>query len=218
MHDFGEVGGSYFLLMEYVDGVSLRERLEARDLDASDVLEIVPQVCAGLQYAHEHGVVHRDIEPENILLDDRGRVKIADFGLARILEGKPPALTRKTQVMGTPHSMAPEQVNRPLEVDHRADIHSLGVVLYEMLTSELPAGRFAPPSARCAASAGFDPVVLEELGREPAERRREPTSSQKKRSESLVLPTKHSAGSSANDSPPSRSASSPGFADERGAG
>ena len=170
VYDFGEVEGSYFLLMEYVDGVSLRERLEADDLDGSDVLEIVPQICAGLQYAHEHGVVHRDIKPENILLDDRGMVKIADFGLAKIFEGKTAALTRKTQVMGTPHYMAPEQVNRPLEVDHRADIYSLGVVLYEMLTSELPVGRFAPPSARSPESAGFDPVVLKALEREPVDR------------------------------------------------
>ena len=170
VHDFGERDGCFYLLMEYVDGVSLRERLEARDLDAQDVLEIIPRVCEGLQYAHEAGVVHRDIKPENLLLSQDGRVKIADFGLAKLMQLGGPALTRRTQVMGTPHYMAPEQVNRPLEVDHRADIYSLGVVLYEMLTTKLPIGRFALPSQLAHSSDSFDPVVSRALEQEPTAR------------------------------------------------
>src|SRR5207245_5451660 len=103
-----------------------------------------PPICEALQYAHDEGIVHRDIKPENILVDKKGRVKIADFGLAKLLGRKPEVytLTGPWQVMGTPHYMAPEQMEKPLAVDHRADIYSLGVVLYEMLTGELRLGRF----------------------------------------------------------------------------
>ncbi len=112
-------------------------------------LRIVPQTCEALQYAHEEGIVHRDIKPESILLDRRGNVKIADFGLAKLLGTISPdsARTGSHQVMGTLRYMAPEQLEKPLTVDHRADIYSLGVVFYEMLTGELPLGRFDPPQS-----------------------------------------------------------------------
>jgi hypothetical protein len=135
-------------------------------------LAIVPQICDALQYAHDQGVVHRDIKPENILLDRSGRVKIADFGLAKML-GKGPddfTLTRSQQVMGTPRYMAPEQIEKPLMVDHRADIYSLGVVLYEMLTGELPLGRFVPPSHKVQLDVRIDEVVLRALEKEPERR------------------------------------------------
>src|SRR5579875_1233382 len=148
----------YYLLMEYVDGTNLREVIRHGQLAPKEALVIVPQICEALQYAHDQGVVHRDIKPENILLDRQGRVKIADFGLAKIA-GQVPAgeaagvrqpftLTATGQVMGTPHYMAPEQLRGTHEVDHRADIYSLGVVFYEMLTSELPMGKFEPPSRK----------------------------------------------------------------------
>ena len=85
VHDFGEAGGLYYLIMEFVDGVNLRQLLRAGQLQPRQALAIVPQVCDALQYAHEEGIVHRDIKPENILLDKRGRVKIADFGLAKLM-------------------------------------------------------------------------------------------------------------------------------------
>src|SRR3954463_9878506 len=85
VHDFGQGEGQYYFLMEYVDGVNLRRMLQSGNLSAGEALGIVPQVCDALQYAHEEGIVHRDIKPENILIDRRGRVKIADFGLAKIL-------------------------------------------------------------------------------------------------------------------------------------
>ncbi len=150
VYDFGESDGRFYLLMEFVDGVNLRHLLRDRRLKPEEALQIVPQICEALQYAHDHGVIHRDIKPENILLDKKGHVKIADFGLAKLLGPKAAdsALTGSQQIMGTPHYMAPEQMERPLAVDHRADIYSLGVVFYEMLTGGLPLGRFAPPSQK----------------------------------------------------------------------
>ena len=170
--DSGKAGGFFYLVMEYVDGVNLRQAIATRDLTPADALEVVPQVCDALQYAHDAGVVHRDIKPENILLDGRGRVKIADFGLAKLL-GRTPieiSLTATHQVLGTFRYMAPEQIERPMSVDHRADIYSLGVVLYELLTGELPLGRFAPPSERGTVDARLDEVVLRALEHEPGRR------------------------------------------------
>ena len=173
VHDFGERKGMYFLLMEYVDGAHLRELLTQRKLSPTEALKLVPDICSGLEYAHEQGIVHRDIKPENILVTHSGHAKIVDFGLVRVVgqeEATDWRLTRASQVMGTPQYMAPEQLNRPREVDHRADIYSLGVVLYEMLTAELPLGRFALPSERVQVDVRLDDVVLKALQREPEKR------------------------------------------------
>jgi predicted Ser/Thr protein kinase len=193
VYDFGETtapphaepgasatGKLYYLLMEYVDGTNLRQVIQQGQLKPEEALAIVPQICEALQYAHDRGVVHRDIKPENILLDRQGRVKIADFGLAKIA-GQPPAgeaavvgkawtLTATGQVMGTPHYMAPEQLRGTHEVDHRADIYSLGVVFYEMLTSELPIGKFEPPSRKIQVDVRLDEVVLRALESNPERR------------------------------------------------
>jgi len=172
VHEFGEAGGLHYLLMEFVDGANLRQLQRAGQLSPREALQIVPQICDALQYAHDEGVVHRDIKPENVLIDRKGRVKIADFGLAKILgvDAETLRLTVEGHVMGTPHYMAPEQVEHPLDVDHRADIYSLGVVFYEMLTGELPLGKFAPPSSRVRGmklDVRLDEVVLRALEKEP---------------------------------------------------
>ena len=171
IYDFGQANGLYYFLMEYVDGVNLRQMLRANRLSPREALAIIPQVCDALQYAHDQGVVHRDIKPENLLIDRKGRVRIADFGLAKLIGGVADAqLTQTQHVMGTPHYMAPEQFEKPTEVDHRADIYSLGVVLYEMLTGELPLGRFAPPSQKVQVDVRLDEVVLKTLEKEPGRR------------------------------------------------
>jgi hypothetical protein len=141
-------------------------------LSPREALQIVPQICEALQYAHDEGIVHRDIKPENVLLDKKGRVKIADFGLAKILGREPQDfhLTGVGQVMGTPNYMAPEQVEHPQAVDHRADIYSLGVVFYEMLTGELPLGKFALPSRKVQVDVRLDEVVMHTLEKEPERR------------------------------------------------
>jgi murein DD-endopeptidase MepM/ murein hydrolase activator NlpD len=179
VHDFGQVSLAStpdprplnYFLMEYVDGPNLRQLEQAGKLTPREALQIVPQICTALQFAHDEGVVHRDIKPENVLLDKKGRVKIADFGLAKILGQETDfRLTGARDVMGTPHYMAPEQVEKPQEVDHRADIYSLGVVFYEMLTGELPLGRFEPPSHRAQVDIRLDEVVLRSLEKSPERR------------------------------------------------
>jgi tRNA A-37 threonylcarbamoyl transferase component Bud32 len=180
IHDFGEAGPStgsgatlYYLVMEYVDGASLRELMQAGRLSPAEALALVPQICKALQYAHDSGVVHRDIKPENILLDRSGTVKIADFGLAKLLEpdgAEGVSLTATGATMGTPAYMAPEQIEHPLEVDHRADIYAVGVVFYEMLTGELPLGRFDPPSSKVRVDVRLDRVVLRALEKERTRR------------------------------------------------
>ena len=169
VHDFGETNDVYYFIMEYVDGINLRQMLHGGKLGPRQALEIVPAVCDALQYAHDKGIVHRDIKPENILVDTDGQVKIADFGLAKLLDKntKMPSLTQANQVMGTLHYMAPEQFERPLDVDHRADIYSLGVVIYELLTGELPLGRFAPPSSKSQVGPRLDQIVMQTLEKEP---------------------------------------------------
>jgi serine/threonine protein kinase len=175
VHDFGKAGPLHYLVMEFVDGANLREVEHAGKLSPEQALAIVPQICEALQFAHNEGIVHRDIKPENLLLDKRGRVKITDFGIAKII-GQPAgkaALTGAKDVVGTPHYMAPEQIERPQAVDHRADIYSLGVVFYEMLTGELPLGKFAPPSSRMGGiqvDVRLDEVVLHTLEKEPERR------------------------------------------------
>ena len=173
VYDFGHSPeGLYFFIMEFVEGTDLRQVLSSKQLSPAEALAVVPQICAALQFAHDEGIVHRDIKPENILLDTKGRVKIADFGLARLMNQTEIAftLTQADQRMGTPHYMAPEQIEHPHQVDHRADIYSLGVVFYEMLTGELPIGRFDPPSQRVRMDVHLDDVVLHTLEKAPDRR------------------------------------------------
>jgi serine/threonine protein kinase len=179
IHDFGETEGLYYLVMEFVDGVNLRDLLREGKLEPKQALAIVPEICDALQFAHDHGIIHRDIKPENILLDRLGRVKVADFGLAKLIgsrnetargterAGESPGLTEAGKIMGTPSYMAPEQTTDPDAVDHRADIYALGVVFYQMLTGELPGKNFEAPSRKVQIDVRLDEVVLRALERNP---------------------------------------------------
>ncbi len=173
--EFGNVEDVYYFLMEFVDGSTLRDVVRAGQLAPEHALTIVPHLCDALQYAHDQGFVHRDIKPENILMAKDGAVKIADFGLSRIVGNEnqatqQTALTQAHQVLGTPRYMAPEQFEGSHRVDHRADIYSLGVVFYEMLTGELPIGRFEAPSQKVHIDVRLDEVVLRTLEKEPRRR------------------------------------------------
>jgi uncharacterized membrane protein YhaH (DUF805 family) len=170
--DFGQAGDLFYLIMEFVDGANLRQMIASKQITPDAALSIVPKVCEALQFAHDEGIFHRDIKPENILIDKKGRVKIADFGLAKLVDDQTAdhSLTGTHQVMGTPRYMAPEQFENTKSVDHRADIYSLGVVFYEMLTGEIPMGRFAVPSKKVQVDVRIDEVVLKSLEREPSQR------------------------------------------------
>jgi predicted Ser/Thr protein kinase len=172
VYDFGRTDEFFYFIMEFVDGANLRTLIRDGHLEPAQALKIVPQICEALQFAHDEGIVHRDIKPENILIDKRGRVKIADFGLAKLLGRSPEelSLTGTGQLMGTLGYMAPEQLQQAHSVDHRADIYSLGVVFYEMLTGKLPIGRFDPPSKRVQVDMRLDEIVLKSLETEPGRR------------------------------------------------
>ena len=156
VYDFGEVSGMLYIIMEYVPGKSLFHSAHGMAVDPTEVVRLVTGICHGLAHAHEHGIIHRDIKPSNILLDLEARPKIGDFGLARntgqtVQEGE--------EIFGTPHYTAPEVVNAPQKVDHRADIFSLGVLLHELLTGHLPADDPRPPSAIALCDPRFDAIV-----------------------------------------------------------
>ncbi|HLE55976.1 MAG TPA: protein kinase, partial [Rhodothermia bacterium] len=135
VYEIGEHGGQIFIAMEYVEGRTMKRVLELEPLPMKNVLDIAIQVCEGLAAAHEHGIVHRDIKSENIMVTTKGQAKITDFGLAKIRGAT--KLTRAGSTLGTAAYMSPEQA-RAEEVDHRSDIFSFGVVLYELLTGRLP--------------------------------------------------------------------------------
>lgn len=184
IHDFGDVplhgmdsdsdeaGRIYYFVMEYVEGANLRQLIDAGHMHTDQSLAIVSQICDALQFAHDEHVVHRDIKPENILIDVKGRVKIADFGLAKLAARNVDqfTLTGTHQVMGTPRYMAPEQMQGSHLVDHRADIYALGVVFFEMLTGQVPVGNFDLPSRIAGVHTKLDHVVLQALATEPDRR------------------------------------------------
>lgn len=195
IHEFGKTTASaqplYFILMEFVDGVNLAQLMKADRISPHEALAIVPQICDALQFAHDQGIVHRDIKPENILLDRLGRVKVADFGIAKVVgnvgtahvtedvasvhdrphsTGQEPLFTLGEKIIGTPQYMAPEQINHPADVDHRADIYALGVVFYQMLTGELPGKDLQAPSRKVHIDVRLDEMVLRALDRDPERR------------------------------------------------
>ncbi|MGD1084277.1 MAG: protein kinase, partial [Verrucomicrobiota bacterium] len=214
IYDFGRAGGFYFLLMEFVDGVNLRQLLRARKFTPEEALAVVPPLCDALQFAHDRGIVHRDIKPENLLLNKQGRVKVADFGIAKMLGGgdggagpglSGPAVasaeTTTQSTVGTPGYSAPEQKSDPQRVDSRADIYSLGVVFYEMLTGELPGKRLEPPSKKVQIDVRLDEVVLRALEKTP-ELRWQTAAQMRKRVETIAC-------TSSDPSPPNEKVSTP---------
>jgi HAMP domain-containing protein len=169
-YDYGEAEGVYFISMECVRGYTLAELLsEAPDhrLAPRVALGISRQICRGLQAAHEQGIIHRDIKPQNVLIDHKGEVKLMDFGIARVAEAKE-GMTQAGLIVGTPHYMSPEQVQGK-KLDPRSDVYSMGVLMYEMVVGAKP---FAAPSLTAVLTAHVmeipKPPIEErpEIGRE----------------------------------------------------
>ena len=147
VHDLGEDPGRgfRFFTMEYIEGQTLNRLLKERGgkLPVDEALDITRQLCDALEYAHQH-TVHRDLKPQNVMVQPDGRIKVLDFGLAKLMS--PGRMARSSMALGTAYYQAPEQSVHLGELDQRADIYSLGVLLYQMLTGEIPVGRFGPPS------------------------------------------------------------------------
>jgi|APLak6261679142_1056127.scaffolds.fasta_scaffold00040_56 hypothetical protein len=174
--DRGKAGDTYYLVMEFVDGPSLREKMRDPDFDANRALITMLLVTRAIEYAHGRGVIHRDLKPENILFDEQagGIPKVTDFGLAGLDESFGPQQRNLTQThvsMGTASYMAPEQAVDAKSAGPRADLYSLGVMLYEMLTGELPIGQFDPPSVKKpGVDKRLDPIVSRCLKPTPEDR------------------------------------------------
>lgn len=161
VYEFGKTDeGHLFFVMEFVEGSNLHQLIHIDGLKSERVLPIFEDVLDALDYAHGKGVVHRDVKPANVIVNAEGRAKVADFGLARLTQPGTQAGGMVTGVIiGTPDYMAPERLHNT-QVDHRADIYSLGVMLYEMIVREVPGGVFDPPSKRVPVDSRLDAVVI----------------------------------------------------------
>ncbi len=165
VHDFGRTAeGHPYFVMEFVDGVDLHRAIHGPGLSPEQALEVACELCEALQYAHRQGVVHRDLKPANVLVTPGGRVKLADFGLARPPDDAAGPLTGHMAI-GTPDYMAPEQ--RRGRGDHRVDLYALGVTMYEMLCGGPPRGEWRPPSRRVTVDARIDGVIAKALQENP---------------------------------------------------
>ncbi len=170
LFDFGENEGLWFMVQEWVAGKTLFDHQQAGVLEIDDGVRIVREVCAGLQHAHEHGVVHRDIKPANILIDPDGAVKLTDFGLAQSVGGDASA-SEEEDSFGTPEYAAPELFEEGAEIDHRADIFAVGVLLFELLTGQQPAAVYQPPSEVISdLGTRFDAIISKAMQHNPEDR------------------------------------------------
>jgi len=178
---FGDVRGAPYLVMEYLEGQTLEQRIGRGAMTVDDTLRIIDELCGGLMHAHQRGIIHRDLKPANVMLCASGRVCLLDFGIARCLDMK--KLTVTGVPLGTPAYMSPEHARS--KVDVRSDVYSLGVIFFEMLTGRLPfeaadaiAMMMAHVSGRVPSLCGLAPqvsaeveaVVLKMLAKKPAQR------------------------------------------------
>lgn len=158
--DFGETDtGLLYFVMEYIDGTDVAQMIVSQGrLPEEYALAITAHVCDALAYAHARGVIHRDIKPANILISQEGQVKVADFGLAKQSDSAA-GLTKTNMAMGTPDFVAPEALIAGETVDGRADLYAVGVMLYNMLTGEIPRGRWSLPGEKLGTDPRFDEII-----------------------------------------------------------
>ncbi len=175
VYDFGETSdGQFYFVMEFIDGMDIYQYLKQAGgkIPQNDAIAIVSHVLDALSYAHSNGIVHRDIKPANILLDRKGRIKIADFGLAKqFVEGEMTNLTLSNVAVGTPNFVAPEALEVGKTVDQRADVYAVGVMLYQLLTGKLPvAGYKFPSELEPTTDPRLDDIVSKALEPDPKNR------------------------------------------------
>ena len=161
VYDFGETNtGLLYIVMEFIDGTDVSRMIASQGKLPEDyALSITAHVCDALQYAHTHGVIHRDIKPANILINMEGAVKVADFGLAKQSDAGQSGLTKTNMAMGTPDFVAPEALIPGIPLDGRADLYAVGVMLYQMLTGEIPRGMWSLPGAKFGTDPRFDEII-----------------------------------------------------------
>lgn len=169
--DSGEAGSEFlYIVMEFVDGEDLQSVIRNGRMTEALALKIIPQICDAVQFAHEHGIVHRDIKPANVMLTRSGRVKVADFGLAKRMDTEGSYHTQSGASLGTPDYAAPEQFDTAALVDHRADLYALGVVIYHLLTGQVPRGAWKAPSTHAGVSSAWDDIVSRAMQPEKSDR------------------------------------------------
>ncbi len=163
--DFGETQtGLLFIVMEFIDGTDVSKMIGAQGRLPEDyALSITAHVCDALQYAHARGVIHRDIKPANILINMEGAVKVADFGLAKQSDAGLSGLTKTNMAMGTPDFVAPEALSPGTVVDGRADLYAVGVMLFQMLTGEIPRGIWSLPGTKVGTDPRFDGIITKAM-------------------------------------------------------
>jgi hypothetical protein len=167
----GKSGEHWFIAMEFVPGPSLRTHAAVAKPSAPVLARLLAQVAHALAYAHARGVIHRDLKPDNVLVIGEGRTKVLDFGLAGLHREGAESLTQSNVAMGTANYMAPEQRKNAHHADHRADLYSFGVMIYELLTGELPIGKYPAASKLVPGlSRGWDSLVERCLEQDPASR------------------------------------------------
>ncbi|MGJ8658093.1 MAG: protein kinase domain-containing protein [Akkermansiaceae bacterium] len=166
IYDFGDLDGMLYIIMEYIPGRSLFDTAHGQQVDQLEAASLIADMCVGLDHAHSAGMLHRDIKPANVLIDDEAKPKIVDFGLARPLGEE----QSDGVVFGTPGYTAPEVLTNPFAVDQRSDIFSMGVMLYEMLTGQLPGNPVVPASNVSHSDARFDAILRKAIHPDPAQR------------------------------------------------
>jgi len=167
----GEANGVHFFTMDLVNGVTLRDIMKKNELNLKARLQIIGEVCSAVQHAHDRNVIHRDLKPQNIIIDENGHARVLDFGIARLTRDNLLNLTRTGQIIGTSRYMAPEQQRDTKHVDTQADVYSIGILAYQLLTGKLPIGNYTPLSELVPQlPAEIDPVVDKALEVRPQDR------------------------------------------------
>jgi serine/threonine protein kinase len=165
VYDFGETeSGLLYFVMEFINGTDVSQMIASQGKLPEDyALSITAHVCDALNYAHKNGVIHRDIKPANILINMDGAVKVADFGLAKQSDAGQSGLTKTNMAMGTPDFVAPEALIPGVPLDGRADLYAIGVMLYQMLTGEIPRGIWTLPGQRMGTDPRFDAIITKAM-------------------------------------------------------